>query len=462
MNNTVPNTSRRNSKYIYRLICSAVLTLLATAFFVCAWYEFVSHNNITGYLLGYGNLGMATGIYLILFVLIGRWLGAFDIGIVRMSNNLASLVLALFTLDFIEMFISCAITGQFRFFFRFMEIYFACFLIQAIVLCCVLLPMVRLYRKIFRPIEILEIIGDYDNNLAQKMGGIPYKYHIAESISCHQDENVIHDVIKKYDAVLLNDLPAALRNKYVKMCYEMNKRTYYVPKISDIIVKTSEELNLIDAPLFLNKNNGIGPVMRYLKRAFDVILSLLALVIFSPVFAVTAVAINMEDKGPVFFRQDRVTLGGEKFKILKFRSMKVDADKDTKPHSAEQDDDRITKTGKIIRRFRIDELPQLINILKGDMSIVGPRPEMVENVREYCQEVPEFVYRTKVKAGLTGYAQVYGKYNTTALDKLKLDLLYITNISLLLDLQIIFETVKILVQKDSTEGFVNQENDESK
>lgn len=139
--------------------------------------------------------------------------------------------------------------------------------------------------------------------------------------------------------------------------------------------------------------------------------------------------------------------------ILKFRSMIVDAEKDGRPHPVTEDDDRITKVGKVIRACRIDELPQLINILKGDMSIVGPRPERVEHVERYKAMIPEFAFREKMKGGLTGYAQVYGKYNTTALDKLKLDLMYITNYSLLLDVQIIFETVKILFQKESTEGF---------
>jgi lipopolysaccharide/colanic/teichoic acid biosynthesis glycosyltransferase len=193
--------------------------------------------------------------------------------------------------------------------------------------------------------------------------------------------------------------------------------------------------------------------MRFLKRFFDILLSGLALIILSPILLITAIAIHLEDGGPVFFRQERVTLNEKRFVILKFRSMIVDAEKDGKPHPAGENDDRITKVGKVIRACRIDELPQLINIIKGDMSIVGPRPERWEHVEKYKAEIPEFSYRCKVKGGLTGYAQVYGKYNTGALDKLKLDLLYITNYRLTLDVQIIIETVKILFIKDSTEGF---------
>ena len=187
---------------------------------------------------------------------------------------------------------------------------------------------------------------------------------------------------------------------------------------------------------------------------------MIGLVLTSPILLVVAIAIKLEDHGPVFFKQKRTTIGGAEFDILKFRSMIVDAEKDGKPHPAGEADDRITKVGHVIRPTRIDELPQLINILKGDMSIVGPRPERIEHVKKYTEEIPEFVYRLKVKGGLTGPAQVFGKYNTSPLNKLKMDLFYITNYSLLLDLQILFETVKILAQKESTEGFSEKRQEE--
>ena len=196
------------------------------------------------------------------------------------------------------------------------------------------------------------------------------------------------------------------------------------------------------------------------KRICDLILSVLALVLFSPLFAVTALAIKLEDGGPVFYRQKRCTIGGREFMIIKFRSMIVNAEADGRSHPAGEKDDRITKVGAVIRAARIDELPQLLNIVKGDMSIVGPRPERVEHVQIYSEEIPEFSFRNKVKGGLTGYAQVYGKYNTTALDKLKLDLVYITNFSLVLDFQIIMETLKILFSKESTEGFTAEKSAE--
>lgn len=460
MTRNIPNTSRKNNKYIYRFLCEVILTFIATSIFYVNWYEFAKHNNQTGHLLGLANLGMAAGIYLILYVIMGKWLHAFTIGVERKANILAGQVLALFTVNIIEVLVSCAITGQFRFFPNFVRIYFIMFWIQGAINCIISIPMVDVYRKIFPPLKVIEIHGDYDNNLNEKINGIRYKYHVVERLSYKEEEKTIRERIAGYDAVLVNDLPAHTKNKILKICFETGKRVYFIPKISDVLVKNSEELNLIDTPLFLNRNNGITPLQRYVKRFFDVVLSLIALIVFSPLLIITSLAIHFEDGGPVFFKQERVTLGGRRFMILKFRSMIVDAEKDGRPHPAGEKDDRITKTGRIIRAIRVDELPQLINILKGDMSIVGPRPERWEHVEKYTDEIPEFNFRHKMKGGLTGYAQVYGKYNTTALDKLKLDLLYITNYSLLLDVQIIFETIKILVHKDSTEGFTEEASKE--
>ena len=465
----VPNTSRRNLKYIYRYLSIMLLTALATGVFFYCWRDFVDRI-YSGELLpagshvlrGLGNQSMAIGTYLVLYLVIGNWLKAFAIGVERKANILAGQVLALFVVDFLEIFISCAITGQFRYFLEFLELYLLMWLAQILLNCFACIPLISIYRKIFPPLRLIEIYGEYDNDLVDKVNGVPFKYNVVDRISCFESEDIIRERIKEYDAVLLNDLPAREENRKLKLCFEAHKRVYFVPKISDILVKNSEEINLIDAPLFLNRNNGIGPMSRFVKRFFDILLSLVALIVLCPVMIIVAITIHLEDGGPVLFKQERVTVYGKRFMIFKFRSMIVDAEKDGRPHPAGEKDDRITKIGRVIRACRIDELPQLLNILVGDMSIVGPRPERWEHVEKYSEEIPEFAFRHMMKGGLTGYAQVYGKYNTTALDKLKLDLLYITNYSLLLDLQIIFETVKILVQKDSTEGFSKKEQDRMK
>ena len=242
--------------------------------------------------------------------------------------------------------------------------------------------------------------------------------------------------------------------KYIlKFCYGEKIRAYVVPKITDIIISGSEDINLFDTPLFLVKGNGPTLMQLAMKRLCDIILCIIALIPGLPIMLVVAIMIKLDSKGPVFFRQERITRNGNTFEILKFRSMIEGAEKDGVAHPAEDDDPRITRVGKRIRKNRIDELPQIFNILKGDMSIVGPRPERLEHYEKYSKEVPEFYYRTKVKGGLTGYAQIYGKYNTSPYDKVRLDLMYIENYSLILDLKLILMTLPTLMKRESTEGF---------
>ena len=445
------------TKLLYRLICITLLTIASTAMFFAVWYRFVKNHNQTGSLLGLGNLGMACGIYAVLYIIIGRGLHSFHIGIDLRSNLLASQGLTIFSVNVIELFISSAITGQFRFFSNFIQIYIPLGLVQIVFLFLLTIIFSNIYVRIFPPFKLIEISGGYSNDLIKKISTRPEKYIIVESVKYNIEEDQLRKKLEEYNGVLINDIPAENKNKIVKICYDMDKRVYFIPKLSDIIVKTSDVVNLFDTPLYLCKNEGISSVELILKRFFDILLSLLAFIVLSPLFLIVAIAIKINDGGPIFYKQERVTLGGSRFKILKFRSMIVDAEKDGKSHPAGEKDDRITKVGKVIRATRVDELPQLINIIKGEMSIVGPRPERVEHVEKYSEDIQEFIFRNKVKGGLTGYAQVYGKYNTSALDKLKMDLIYITNYSLLIDLQILFETVKTFFKKDSTEGFSEEE-----
>lgn len=439
------------NKYLYRFLCAITIIILATGSFSIVWLFFVKVNNQTGHLLGRANILMSIAIYFFLFSIIGHWLKAFKIGVERKAKIIASIALTVLVTNFIEVLVSMAITGQFRFFGSFLWRYSLLAVGQMIVFVLITVIAVNEYRKIIPPLTLLEIKGKYENNLASKMNAISYKYSVGDTIRFNDRE--LEQKIQQYDAVLINDIPTAIEKDILKLCFENNKRVYVVPKLSDIILKFSDDINLVDTPLFLCRNPGINRWKMIVKRSLDLFFSTLALIVLSPVFLVTAIAIKLDDKGPVFYKQERVTYQGKRFMILKFRSMIVDAEKDGRPRPAGEKDDRITKVGHIIRAARIDELPQLINIIKGDMSIVGPRPERWEHVEKYLEEIPEFKFRYKVKGGLTGYAQVYGKYNTSALDKLKMDLVYITNYRLLLDFQILFETFKIIFIKDSTEGF---------
>lgn len=250
---------------------------------------------------------------------------------------------------------------------------------------------------------------------------------------------------------MIGDIPSHERNVFLKYCFENNKRCYCQPKISDIMIMSSEKIHMFDTPLLLFRNCGLTVEKQVIKRIFDIVCSSVMLVVLSPLLLLIALLVKCYDGGPVFYKQERLTKDGKVFFVYKFRSMRVDSEK----HGARlamKGDSRVTPVGKVLRNIHFDELPQLFNIIKGDMSLVGPRPERPEIAAEYTKEIPEFPYRLKVKAGLTGYAQVYGKYNTTPYDKLKLDLTYIENYSFILDLQLIATTVKILFQKENTEG----------
>ncbi|MCC8081980.1 MAG: exopolysaccharide biosynthesis polyprenyl glycosylphosphotransferase [Lachnospiraceae bacterium] len=310
-----------------------------------------------------------------------------------------------------------------------------------------------IYHHVYVPKNMVMIYGNEKAvDLKFKMDTRPDKYCVTKVLSCEEGYETIRNEIAGHDAVIINDVPAQIRNDILKYCYAKGVRTYVVPKVSDIIVGGADEINLFDTPLLLVKGRGISPAQKALKRVGDIILCLIALIPGLPIMAVVAACIRHEDHGPVFYKQKRVTEGGRVFEILKFRSMVVDADKIEGAVLATEDDPRITKTGRVIRAIRFDELPQILNILKGDMSWVGPRPEQVGYTEEFIKEMPEYAFRTKVIGGLTGYAQIYEKYNSSPYDKARLDLMYIENYSLFLDIKLLFMTVQILLKKESTEG----------
>ena len=304
----------------------------------------------------------------------------------------------------------------------------------------------RLYFRLYPPRKLAVVYGSEDAAaLVMKMSSRVDKYMICESVSCAGGFRRITEVIGQFDGVILCDLPLPLRDRLLKYCCGRRIRTYTVPEISDILLRGGEELRLFDTPLILSRNEGLTLTQRVVKRCFDLAVSGILLVLLSPVLGICAAAVRFGDGGCVFYHQKRLTKDGKVFEILKLRSMKPDAEADGVAVLAAEHDDRITRVGRVLRRFRLDELPQLINILKGDMSLVGPRPERPELHAEYAKECPEFDYRLQVKAGLTGYAQVFGAYDTAPVDKLKMDLLYIEQYNVLLDLRILLMTIKTAV-----------------
>lgn len=284
-------------------------------------------------------------------------------------------------------------------------------------------------------------------------------FAISDIVCENPEVNLETNEIMGYDVAILYELSGDIRGSYIRYLAE-NKKTFYMsPKVEDIMLQGCVPKHLLDTPLMKYDYKYENKRSYYAKRLLDVVLSLFVLVLFSPVLLLIALLIKIEDGGPVFFKQARCTKDARVFDILKLRSMVVDAEKYGVTPCTDGDS-RITKVGRIIRKTRLDEMPQFINILKGDMSIVGPRPERVEHVTQYTKEVPEFAYRMKVLGGLTGYAQIYGKYNTSAYDKLRLDLLYIENQSLTLDLKLILLTVRTVFTPESTEGFEEEKSKE--
>lgn len=324
----------------------------------------------------------------------------------------------------------------------------------------------NIYQKLFSPYDVLLIYqGTSTDMFVEKVKSRKDQFNIVDSISADEDLASIYDKINQNNTVMLWDLQTALRNTIFKYCYENAKRIYVMPKISDIILNGSTPIHIFDTPLLLTDSNPIQYEERVVKRTMDFILAFLLIIILSPIMLITAIFIKLYDRGPVLYKQIRCTKNNRKFEIYKFRSMVVDAEKAGVAVMAREHDDRITPIGRIIRKVRIDELPQLFNVLKGDMSFVGPRPERPEFIEKYTRDMPEFSYRVKVRAGITGYAQLYGKYNTLPYDKLKLDLYYIEQYSVWLDIKLMILTAKILFTKESTEGvkdIVEANGDEGK
>ena len=318
--------------------------------------------------------------------------------------------------------------------------------------------VIKLYNRIFQPWKILLVYGERPAaDLVYKVEARRDKYAIYDAVNINEGMEQIKKRILDFQAVIIGDIPAVERNDVLKYCYAKKVRAYVIPKISDIILMGADRIHVFDTPFMLSRGYTLSFDQRFGKRTLDIILSVLLLIAASPFMLLTALAIKLYDHGPVFYSQVRCTKGGKEFAIYKFRSMIVDAEKKGGVQLAKEHDERITPVGRVIRAARIDELPQLFNILKGDMSFVGPRPERPELIKEYSQEMPEFVFRMRVKAGLTGYAQVYGKYNTTPYDKLKLDLFYIENYSFWTDMKLILMTVKTIFKPASTEGIEQEQ-----
>ncbi len=433
------NRNKDLYKRFVTFISSILLLGMLTGIFAFVWYRNYSEEIILPYYRR-GNW-VLIAIYCLLVWLFFRAYGGFKLGYLKKTDMLYSQMISMICVNTVSYFL-ISLIGR-----HFMSVS------PVIVMSCVDMGVIalwtllagRLYFMIYPPRKLVIIYGSHQAAaLVLKMSQRVDKYMICESISITEPAEKVRELIMKYEGAIICDIPAEQRNDYLKFCFEHSKRAYIAPKISDIIIRGADDIRLFDTPLMLCRNYGLDFEQQLIKRTFDIIFSLIALVPAAPFMILAAAAVKLYDRGPVFYKQKRLTLNGKEFYVYKFRSMIVDAEKDGKARLATEEDERITPVGKILRKFRVDELPQLLNILKGDMSVVGPRPERPELTEEYKKEMPEFGFRLKVKAGLTGYAQVTGAYDTTPYDKLKMDLMYIENYSIRLDLQIILMTIKTM------------------
>lgn len=388
------------------------------------------------------------GLYLLIIYFFTKVFGGYNIGYIRMLDMALSHVLAIILSGGVAYIEVCLICRDYM--------SPGPLIGMVAVQIAFILPWTYLvrktYEKLYPPRQMLVIYGHYSpDDLIAKINTRKDKYNICAKVSYEVGYEKLYPMIREYNAVVLCDLPAKARNQIMKFCYQESIRTYVTPKISDILFRSADDIHLFDTPLLLSRNQGLSINQRAVKRFFDIVISLLGILIAMPFMLIIALAVKLYDGGPVFYKQERLTRDGKTFMIFKFRSMSTDSEKNG-ARLASKGDARVTPVGKVIRNIHFDELPQLFNILNGDMSLVGPRPERQEISDKYEEEIPEFVLRTKVKAGLTGYAQVYGKYNTTPYDKLKMDLTYIENYSLWMDVKIMLLTFKILFVKENTEG----------
>lgn len=406
--------------------------------------------------IGLRRLSRTMGITIFTFVIVGLLLlnvyGSYDVGRRKSKPIIYSLSLAVVCTDVITYFqvmIMRANSNIHQFKLRGIELLIFTVVIQICIIIIFTYVGNALFFLIHEPEKCCVITSSQESLdvIAFAIGRFKKQYHIASVLDYRSTEIEAH--IEKADTVFMYDVPSERRIKIMRLCYKYKVNVYFNPYLEDIMEANATHYVLDDVYLFNKNIKTLTMEQRIVKRGLDIVLSLVLGILSSPFWITGALAVKLYDGGPVLFKQERATIHGRRFYVYKLRTMKENVEN----YSAKKDDDRITKPGKILRRTRIDELPQLLNVLKGDMTFVGPRPEMIKNVKTYTEELPDFRYRLRVKAGLTGYAQILGKYNTTPRDKLIMDMMYIEQFSILRDIQLILQTAVVLLKSDSTEAF---------
>jgi len=444
-------------KRFYTLLTTLIGVAVQTVLVFVVWYYYYNDRNVIQKIFVFKGHYFVMALYVIILYFFVSKFGANKIGYLKIGDLTFAHICAILATDVAFYAELCLLAYGFP---NPGYLIAAC-CIQILVACIFVRLVTWGYRRQFPPHQVLLLYGMASvKEFLPKLATRKDKFEICESFRVDEKRlkedkelcNVIKEKITHYKTIMLWDIPANARNELFKFCYSKGIRVYVMPKLSDIILTGAETMHFFDTPLFLTRSDPLSLEQLAVKRVFDLLLCVILLIPALPLMLLTAIAIKLYDGGPVLYKQIRCTTNEREFNIYKFRSMVVDAEKDGVAILAAKEDSRITPVGRFIRATRLDELPQLFNILKGDMSFVGPRPERPAMIRKYVEQIPEFVYRTKVKAGLTGYAQIFGKYNTTPYDKLKLDIYYIEHYSFGMDLKILIQTVKIIFTPEATEG----------
>ena len=431
---------------LLKLVRLLSVVMMAAAF-TAAWYLYYAKRVA---ILDYkGRDLIVIGLFMMIFIIVGKIYDAFEISLNRISEMAFSQILAATVADGVMFVIIWLLTRRFPNLLPMVLV----LAVQSVVAICWSYCANHWYFRTFPP-KITAIVYDNYRGLQRLIReyGLEKKYNVQRKMLI--DECLVDlDQLSGMQTVFISGVHSHERNIILKYCIARGIEVLVIPRIGDVIMSSARHRHMFHMPMLQVVRYRASLEYLVLKRLTDILISLTALVVLSPVMLVVAIAIKAYDRGPVLYSQVRLTKDAKEFRIYKFRSMRTDAEKDGVARlSTGDNDDRITPVGRIIRKLRLDELPQLFNILKGDLSVCGPRPERPEIAAQYEQEMPEFALRLQAKAGLTGYAQVYGKYNTTPYDKLQMDLMYIAHPSIVEDVKIMLATVKILFMPESTEG----------
>ncbi len=442
-------TRKEKIKKILKLSYTVLSLVIAFCTADAIWYWNVAPGWSQGF-FGTETLLMVGILFCIVYFFFAKMYDAHKIGLYRLQELAFSQMLAYGISD------GVLFIAAFFWFHNFQRIrirlFLLAFVLQLLLILINTFLFNRLYAHFDEPRKIMILYGSEDyKRLLVKIQEKNRRYQVLACMDESENLSAIFEALAKCKDIYLCDVRDEVKDRVILFCNAHQKDIHISMDIGDLLILGDEVSHSFDTPFLRNKKTPVAWYYPFLKRLSDIVISMTAILLLSPIMIITALSIKLYDRGPVFYKQTRLTKDGRRFEIIKFRSMKMDAEKNGAQLSTVHDD-RITPVGKIIRKLRIDELPQLFNILKNDMAVVGPRPERPEIAAQYEQDIPEFHLRLQVKAGLTGYAQVYGKYNTTPLDKLKLDLIYIAQRSVLFDLRILFYTIKIIFIPESTEG----------